>query len=337
MLDLKKWDVLKIHTFENHTGIVVEYNMGEGEFILFRADMDALPMQETTGATYSSKHENFMHACGHDIHMSILIGLIEKVVNAKIKRNILFVFQPAEEGMGGAVKILESTIIQNKMIKECYAAHVTGVLPTKTVSKKAGIFFGIPQEFDIIFKGKGSHIAFPHEGRDSLVAANHFSQIMSSQVALRFPPTEPVIFRVGEMQAGTVRNIIPKTTILKGTTRVATKTNWQKLNDLIELTANNVAKIFDMEVEVIFSSTYDPVVNSLKLYHKFKDSLSTDINFVEAETVMTGEDFGFFTSKYEGLLFWIGAKTDGESLHSSNFLPDENAIEVGVTTFFNLI
>ena len=334
---LKNWEEITIHTLKNHTGIIVEYSFGADDYLLFRADMDALPMFEKTNVDFASTHENFMHACGHDIHMTILLGLIEKVIKEKVKKNILFVFQPAEEGLGGAVKILEHKIFSQKKISECYATHVSGILPTNTVSTKPGIFFGIPQEFDVIFTGKGSHVAFPHEGKDSLIAANHFYQIMNSHITLQFPPTEPVIFRVGEMNSGTVRNILPQTTILKGTTRTLSKKNWKKVNDLIEKTALHVAQIFDLEVEVILSSTYDPVVNSEILYKKLKNKIPEEINFVEAETVMTGEDFGFFTSKYDGLLFWLGAETNGENLHSSSFLPDENAIQIGVDVFWSII
>lgn len=334
---LKKLSGLNIHTFDNHTGIVVEYSHGKDDFTLFRADIDALPITEKTGVDFTSHHSGKMHACGHDIHMTILLGLIEKVVNSKVKKNLLFVFQPAEEGQGGALKILETDILKQRKISACYALHVNGSLSTGTVSTKPGIFFGIPQEFDVIFHGKSSHTAFPEEGRDSLIAANHFYQIMNSHLSLSFSPTDSVIFRVGEMHAGTVQNAIPKTTIMKGTTRTFTKGNRDKLNNLIKLTADNIADIFDMKAEVVFRGSYDPVINSEELYRKLKSNLPKEIDFEEAKVVMTGEDFGFFTTKYEGLLFWLGASSNGEGLHSDKFLPDEKAIDFGIEVFYNLI
>jgi N-acetyldiaminopimelate deacetylase len=326
-----------IHTFKQHTGIVVDYKQGKGDYTLFRADMDALPIQEKTGVDYSSEHEGFMHACGHDIHMAVLLGLIEKVVTNKIQRNILFVFQPAEEGLGGGKTILDTKQIANKNISACYALHVNGNLPTGSVSTMSGVFFGIPQEFDVHFKGKAGHIAFPHEGKNSLIAANHFQQIMTSLITLEFLPTEPVIFGVGEMHSGTIRNITPQETIIQGSSRVLTIENRDKLNNLITATSQKVAEIFGMESSAHFASTYDPVVNDANLYNRFKKLLPTSITFTEAETVMTGEDFGFYTSKYPGLLFWLGADSIGESLHSSKFLPDEKAISVGIETFYSLL
>ncbi len=332
---LAKYEGLTIHTFD-FPGIVVEYTRCEATYRLFRADMDALPITERTGCDFTSAHEGLMHACGHDIHMTILIGLIDQIVAMQPKQNYLFLFQPAEEGLGGAERILKTEILDQFEIEEAYALHVNGGLPVGTVSTKPGIFFGIPQEFDIEFTGESAHVAFPQTGRDALSAGLTFYQAMSRLMHERFPATDAVVFYVGTLNAGTVRNAVPKHCIMKGTTRSLSRANWQKMNDLMTETAKLTAGMHDVEYKVTLHSTYDPVVNSEKLYNKFLEQLPQEIRHIEASTVMTGEDFGFFTTRYDGLLFWLGAGEYAGDLHSDRFLPDERCIQTGVAMMMQL-
>jgi N-acetyldiaminopimelate deacetylase len=161
---LKMLKDIKIHTFD-FPGILVEYSHGKGEYTLFRSDMDALPITEETGCDFASEHPGKMHACGHDMHMTILLGLIEKVSNERIEQNILFLFQPAEEGKGGAKRILDTGTLDKFPIKETYALHVKGDIPVGTVSTKPGIFFANTEEVDIVFTGIGAHVALADRSR----------------------------------------------------------------------------------------------------------------------------------------------------------------------------
>lgn len=334
---LDNLDGIRYRNFD-FPGILASYKVNEGSYKLFRADMDALPFTETTGCGYESKNPGWMHACGHDVHMTILLGLIEKVSLEKPDQNLLFLFQPAEEGKGGAERILKTGVLDSYEITEVYALHVSSDLPVGTISSKGGIIFAIPQEFSVIIHGQSSHAAFPQQGKDALMAGVQFYSMMQNSVKRMFSPVEPVIFHIGHMEAGKVCNALAETCMMEGTHRTLNKMNHQKMNELIEKTIAHVASLYDMTYELNLLSSYDPVVNDEGLYARLKEKVSrAGYSFLEAETAMTGEDFGFFTTRYPGVLFWLGAGIQKTGLHSSQFLPDENAIKPGVEVFYSLI
>jgi N-acetyldiaminopimelate deacetylase len=320
---------IRIHRFQGSTGILVEYTAGEGDYRLFRADMDALPVTERTGCSYQSGREGMMHACGHDIHMTVLMGLIERVCVLKPERNLLFLFQPAEEGKGGAESVLAEGLIQSFPVCEVYALHVASGLEVGTVSSRAGIFFGIPQEFDVAFKGKAAHAAYPEQGVNAMAAARKWLDRMDEGVA-EIAARDRVIFHIGKMEAGTIRNVVPDLCRLEGTHRSLDKGVRDRINELILASAAACKQEFGVEYGADFLCSYDPVVNDGKLAEALREVCSREgYSFQEAETAMTGEDFGFFTSIWPGLLFWLGSGCN-EPLHSDKFLPDEACIPVGV-------
>lgn len=330
-------DLFEIIEFKNSTAILVVYQHGDIEdgFELFRADMDALPITESTGADFSSVHAGMMHACGHDVHMSVLMGLIQRVWIAKPKKNLLFLFQPAEEGEGGAQSVLREGILQNYDIRAAFALHVAGNMPVGTVSSKAGIFFGIPQEFDLRFLGKAAHVAFPEKGVNALVCGVDFMASIQAEINKTLKD-ERVIFHVGKMTAGRIRNVIADECLLQGTHRTLKQEVRDQLNDLIYQHANQIAERYHAKVEVRLLGSYDPVVNDPILLSRLeKHCKDLSYLFVPAETVMTGEDFGFFTSCYPGLLFWLGSGSD-QTLHSELFLPADECIAVGIDIMWTL-
>ncbi|MCB5262802.1 MAG: M20 family metallopeptidase [Candidatus Cloacimonetes bacterium] len=330
-------DLFEIIEFPQSTGILVVYVGGTeaDEFQLFRADMDALPTDEATGCDFASEHEGMMHACGHDVHMAVLLGLIQRVWIMRPKCNLLFLFQPAEEGEGGAESILATGILQRYSIAAAFALHVGSDLPVGTVSSKAGIFFGIPQEFDLKFIGKAAHVAFPEKGINALSCAlDFFSGIQPELEELQ--KTERLIFHVGKMTAGKIRNIIADECLLQGTHRSLNSPTQQKINELIQSQAQLAADKSQAKVVLKLLGSYDPVINAAALVERLKDYCTgLGYEFSEAETVMTGEDFGFFTSIYPGLLFWLGSGCE-EALHSKYFLPEDACINVGIDLMWAL-
>ncbi len=334
---LQEMDAIKIHEFANSPGILVEYSHGEGSYKLFRADMDALPVTEQTGCDFASKSPGMMHACGHDVHMAILMGLIAQVVNTRPEKNLLFLFQPAEEGKGGAETILAEGLIQRFEIESAYALHVNPHLGLNQVSTKAGIFFAIPQEFDVCFHGKSAHVAFPEEGRDAMAGGMEFYQRMKRECH-QYSLEERLIFHVGKLQSGVIRNVIADHCKLEGTHRTLTKTMRDRVNAAIKQQAADSARDLGLEVEVDFLCSYDAVVNDESLYLSFiKTCQQLGVELIPSPVYMTGEDFGFFTSLYPGLLFWLGANDDSHDLHSGSFLPDDACIPIGIRIFFGLI
>ena len=314
---LEKMDRIKIYSFD-FPGILVEYSHGTGSYQLFRADMDALPISEKTNCSFSSKLPGKMHACGHDIHMTVLLGLIEKVVEKQLEENIIFLFQPAEEGMGGAERILKTGIFNKYEISNAFALHVTGVLPVGAVSTKSGIFFANTQEIEIKITGKSVHVAFPENGRNALAAGAEFYLELQKLISSEFSSSDPAICEFGKMTAGTVMNAIAAECVLEGTMRAFSLKNMNKIREHIEDISNKLSDKYGVQFRQVYKSFYKQVVNDRQLYEKLKKVVfDSGFKFIEADAVFTGEDFGYFAEKYSGLLFWLGANQGAkQDLHS---------------------
>ncbi len=301
--------------------------------------MDALPISEKTNCSFSSKHPGKMHACGHDIHMTILLGLINEVVQKKLKKNLLFLFQPAEEGMGGAERILKTGILDRFEIANSFALHVTGASPVGSISTKSGIFFANTQEIEMRIAGKSAHVAFPEHGRNALAAGAEFYLEIQKIVKSEFERSDPVVCEFGKMQAGTVMNAIASECTLEGTMRAFSLENMKRIRNYIEELSLVLSKKYDVQFQQIYKSFYKQVTNDRKLYEKLKVVTSNSgYEFIEAEAVFTGEDFGYFAAKYTGLLFWLGANQgEKQNLHSPHFLPSEKSIEIGLELLYKMI
>ena len=318
------------------TGLLYEYSFGDGEYILFRADMDALPLTEETGCDFKSEHTGTFHACGHDIHMTVLIGLMKHVLETKPKLNLLFLYQPAEEGHGGAKHIINTGIFKLYKIKSAYALHVSGQFPTGTIGIKPGIVLGIPQEFNIEFHGEAGHVATPQKGKDAFRAAMSFYQEMNTILCKRFPAQEPVIFHIGKVTAGTVRNITPDYCRFEGTFRCLKQEVKEKIVKIMRAVCKSIETSHEVKVNIKLLSSYVPVINDENLTKAFIERVPKDVKVVNVEYSMVGEDFGFFTNMYRSVFFWLGADAKGD-LHSTTFLPDEKCIDMGVRVLTQLI
>jgi N-acetyldiaminopimelate deacetylase len=334
--NLSKFPELSIHTFD-FPGVLAEFSGGEGSYLLFRADMDALPIAEKTGCEFASQNPGFMHACGHDVHMTILLGLVEYVITRKIAKNILFLFQPAEEGYGGAERVISTGVLNRYQIQEVYALHVHPGYPLGTIASNPSVMMGIPQEFDIIFKGNSSHAANPQKGIDAIAAACDFHQTLKQNLPKKLSPQQIYICHIGKISGGTARNIVSDSCTLQGTLRALTKETMEILKSETAETARAVSALHKTEPEIRFLNTYDPVVNSPLLYDKLKRNLPSDLTLEESPALLLGEDFGFFTTRYQGLMFWVGSGNARVDLHSPHFLPSDEVIAFGLEVFKALL
>lgn len=326
---------IKIHT-PLKTGLIIEYTPleNESEYILFRADIDALPIKEETNAAFKS-HNGNMHACGHDVHMAILYGLIDYVFKTKIQKNILFLFQPAEEGGGGALKIIESGILDKFNITKAYALHVTDEYEKGTIATTEGVLFASAVEIDIEFFGKKSHIAFPQDGINAFNALRIF---LDSVDRLNLNPVEPILFGIGKVISGDVRNVIPSYAKLEGSIRSLSLDYTDKYINRLENILKSVKQSMGIDYKITIGSRYKEVINNKELYNEFIKKLSDDFKIIDCGYKMTGEDFGFIAENYPALMFWIGTRTDKKvGLHSPLFLPDDDVIEIGIKAFQKIL
>ncbi|MCD6160674.1 MAG: amidohydrolase [Kosmotoga sp.] len=332
--NLKIYQLLK-------TAILVEYTFKAGDaYTLFRADMDALPIEEKTGVEFHSKHSGWMHACGHDVHMAVLFGLIQRVCEDLPNKNILFLFQPAEEGPGGAKPILESGVLDRYTIKAAFALHVNAEYDLGTVASKDGVIFASPTEFEIRFRGKSTHGSTPSKGKDTILPAAQFIQSLYASIPMVLSNDNPHVLSVGKISGGQRKNIIADYTELEGTYRVMEMSDKAKIDSLITRLVKEVSDFWGIEGELNFLAHYPTVVNSRKLFEKLKETAEkSGLRFIKCKPKLTGEDFGFFSHKYPSLLFWLGCGTEDMryDLHTPEFLPPDAVIEKGIMCMYNLL
>ncbi len=327
--NLENFPIIKIHR-PIETGLIAEYSVNDGNYFLFRADIDALPIKEETGVSFASKN-NYMHACGHDVHSSILYGFINYCISEKVNQNILFLFQPAEEGGGGAKKIIETGILNQFKISKAFALHVTDEYPMGTAASTPGVLFASSLEVNIKFKGKSAHVAFPYEGINAFNALRLFLDAVD-----KIPKNieEPTLIGVGKITAGTVRNIVPSSAELEGTIRALTSEKalnyYKNLIQILEGIKISTGADFIIEKGAHYNQVHvDP-----ELYQKCMRSMSPKFNFIDCGYKMTGEDFGFFTDLYPSFMFWLGTyKNVKHGLHHPKFLPDDSVVDLGIEAY----
>ncbi|TDQ42248.1 N-acetyldiaminopimelate deacetylase [Aureibacillus halotolerans] len=319
------------------TGILVKVNgtSPNGRCIGYRADMDGLPIEEETGLPFASTHSGQMHACGHDMHMTIALGLLTKVVNQPIGDTMLFLFQPAEEGPGGAAPMMASDAFRRWLPEEIYALHIAPQFPVGTVALKSGLLFANTSELFITLKGKGGHAAYPHQTHDMVVAASYLITQLQTVVSRRVDPMDHAVLSIGKLQAGNVQNVIAETARIEGTMRTMSPEAMDAFKKEVEGHVKAIELAFHCQATIDFGANYYQVENNdevaTTLIRHFKQS--TTLRFLECEAAMTGEDFGYMTKEIPGCLFWLGVGPT-EGLHSSKIIPDEAALDLAIQELY---
>lgn len=226
-LEVKKW----------RTGILVLVKGTNPEKTIgYRTDIDALPITEETELPFASKHPGNMHACGHDLHMSIALGVLTHFASKPAKDNLLFVFQPAEEGPGGAKPIMESTEFAEWRPDSIYGLHIAPEYKVGEIAIKPGLLFANTSELFISFKGKGGHAAYPHLANDMVVAASAFVGQMQTIISRNIDPMDSAVITIGRIHGGEIQNVIAETAYLDGTIRTLSPETmeivWTRLKQL---------------------------------------------------------------------------------------------------------
>lgn len=297
----------------------------------YRADIDGLPITEETDYDFRSEHPGFMHACGHDLHMTIAVGILTHFVNNPITDNVLFLFQPAEEGPGGAEPMLNSDIAKEWKPDLITALHISPELPVGTIATKPGLLFANTSELFIDLKGKGGHAAYPHTTNDMVVAACSLVTQLQTIVARNIDPLDSAVITIGKISGGAVQNIIAENARLEGTIRTLSVESMVKVKERIEAIVKGHEIGYSCKATIDYGSMYHQVDNDEKLTREFMTYISegTSYDVRECTEAMTGEDFGYMVDQISGFMFWLGVGSP-YGLHHSKLQPDESAIEVAV-------
>lgn len=329
-LTIEKWE----------TGIFVHVQGREpSRTIAYRADIDGLPIEEqTTYNGFRSVHHGAMHACGHDVHMTIALGVLSFFAENQPKWNHLFIFQPAEEGPGGAKQMLESEQLKKWWPDEMLALHIAPEYPVGTIATKPGLLFANTSELFIRLKGKGGHAAFPHTANDMVVAASHLVTQLQTIVARNVNPLDAGVVTIGVIKGGTKQNIIAETAVIEGTIRTRSIETMQRIKKRIEALVNGIEVGFECEASIDYGSNYCQVYNDEALTATFIEfaERNESINLVICPEAMTGEDFGYFLEQIPGMMFWLGVDSE-YGLHDARLEPNEKAIPFAVQTIIDYL
>lgn len=320
---------------------VIAVKPGKSEdAISFRADMDALMVSEQTGQAYASTHPGQMHACGHDAHMAMLLAFAQSVAKKPpFNHTLVFVFQPAEEGPGGAKVLVEEGLIERFNIKKIFGMHVFPGLDEGIIGLADGPMMAQSLELDITIHGKSAHAAEPDQGIDAMVAAAQLILAYQSIVSRNVDPLETAVVTLGTIQGGEAPNIIPKTVRLTGTARGFSPTVMALLRRRMTEINEGIAKASGCTIQAILTDTYPAVINDSALFASLKGHLTCPIVIVKPK--MFAEDFSYYQQKVPGLFAMLGTRNQAlkmtHPIHSAKFDLDEKALVTGVDFYTQVL
>lgn len=321
---------LTVDTWE--TGIFVKVKgIDPTKVVAYRADIDGLPMVEETNLPFKSTHEGRMHGCGHDFHMSIALGVLTYFAENQPKETLLFIFQPAEEGPGGAKPMLESDYLKQNRPSMIIALHIAPEYPVGTVATREGLLFANTSELFIDFVGKGGHAAYPHTANDMVVASSHFVTQLQSIVSRNINPLDSAVVTIGKITGGTKQNIIAEKSRVEGTIRTLSMKSMLKVKSRIASLVKGIEEGFDCTSTIDFGANYCQVYNNEAVTREFMNFVQNraSSHLIECREAMTGEDFGYFLEEIPGFMFWLGVNSE-YGLHSGHLNPDEDAIPFAI-------
>jgi amidohydrolase len=334
---LKKNKNLKVQTGIAKYGVMALMETGgPGPTLMIRADMDALPILEQTNLPYASTHKGAMHACGHDAHVTMLLGATTVLteIKEKLKGNIKFIFQPAEEWPGGAKPMIEAGVMENPKVDYSFACHLWPALPEGKIGVKAGPLLAAMDRFEIKILGKGGHGAMPHECVDALEIGTQVVNALQRITSRQANPLMPTVVTVGTFNAGTTFNIIPEQAVLSGTTRTYDRNFWMSWQQRIEKVVRGVCQSMGADYQLNYVQGYPPTINDVSIA-EIARNCAVDIvgagNVIEPEPTMGGDDMAFFIEKSKGCYVFIAVgRPGGAKLHNPKFAFNEEVLLTGV-------
>jgi amidohydrolase len=348
----RELDNLKIPYKKNiaKTGVVATLKKGEGPCIALRADMDALPIKEDNALPFKSvkkmKAANgteipVMHACGHDMHTTMLLGAAALLKDADFKGTVKFIFQPSEEDVyddpekkSGGQRIVESGELDD--VKAALGLHVHPLLPVGKLAYKLGQALACANFFKIEITGKMAHAAVaPHLGIDAILVSSHLIQSVSSIVSKYIPPPEPIVISFTKINGGIAPNVIADKVILEGTVRALDLNTFNQVIERIEKIIEGTMVSFGCKITIEYNLNYPSLLNDKKIHLQMTQPLNTVFgkeNIIPIEAILGSEDFAFYSRKVPSMFYFLGAKDTAENcyfLHDSKVIFNEDSIPFG--------
>ena len=313
------------------TGVLADLGAG-GPRLMLRADMDALPLTETSAEPYASEEPGRMHACGHDGHVAMGLAAARRLAADPPAGPVRFLFQPAEEGQGGAQACADDGVLEG--VGSAFGVHLWSPLPVGKIGVNRGALMAAVDSFEIEVEGRGGHGAAPHETNDPIVAAARIVEALQSVVAREISPLDSAVVTIGSIHGGTAFNIIPGSVRLTGTARSFTEATGKALPEKIRRIVAGTAAACGVEAAVRYERVNSATVNDAKMADLVIETaarLLGDDN-VETETrTLGGEDMSVFLNAVPGCFFFVGCAREGplRPHHSPRFDMDERALAVG--------
>ena len=344
IIDKLKSFGIEVHQGLGGTGVVGVLKNGSGPTIGIRADIDALPIKEQNDIAHKSTHENCMHACGHDGHTSVLLGTAKHLSQHKnFSGTIYFIFQPAEEVLGGAKAMIDDGLFDKFPMDAVYGLHNWPGLPVGEIAVNNGPMMASFDTFEITLTGKGTHAAMPHLGADPIAAGAALITNIQSIVSRRISPLKSGVISVTQMNSGDTTNVIPDYAILKGTVRSFDMDVRQSMQDMLTEMVAVLPPLYGVTGEMDYHIRYPVTTNDSQAYLEIKEAateaLGADKVNTDVEPSMASEDFSFMSQVVKGAYFWLGV--DGSSpskpLHNATYDFNDDAIETGIKVWVSLV
>jgi len=344
---LQEWGI-EHQTGIAKTGIVATISSDRpGPVLAIRADMDALPIQEENDVPYCSQHDGIMHACGHDGHTAIALGTAYYLAQhrERFSGTVKIIFQPAEEGPGGAKPMVEAGVLKNPDVDAIIGLHLWNNLPLGTVGVRNGALMAAVECFNCKILGKGGHGAMPHQTVDSIVVSAQIVNALQTIVARNVDPIESAVVTVGKLHAGTALNVIADTACMSGTVRYFNPKFEGYFEQRIEQVIAGICQSQGASYEFEYLRLYPPTINNPQMAELVRsialDVVETSAGIVPECQTMGGEDMSFFLQAVPGCYFFLGSANPDKDLayphHHPRFNFDETALEMGVEIFVRCV
>ncbi|MEZ5824569.1 MAG: M20 aminoacylase family protein [Geminicoccaceae bacterium] len=335
---LASWGV-EVHRGLGKTGVIgiIEGRGGPGRSVGLRADMDALPIEETTNLPWRSKTPGVFHGCGHDGHTTMLLGAARYLAgNRDFSGRVVLIFQPAEEGLGGARAMLADGLFEQFPCDEIYGIHNSPYHGPGEVGIRPGAAMAGADFFDITIHGRGSHGAMPQVSRDPIYIATSLVQSLQSVISRNATPTDPGVLSVTQFHSGTAYNVIPDTAVISGTMRMFSDDLRALMRQRMKTICKGVAESFEVEIDVDIRNIFDVLINDADLSQAVADVAGEVVGkesvSMKNERVMGSEDFADMLRVVPGAYFTLGHAGD-VPLHNPGFVLDDGILPVGASIF----